>query len=145
MQFANAFSSCVSVSSTQLYGVIVGLTVFVCWGILSMAEQPELPEMTATGRTVVKRVKRKTEGPEPRWHLFRWVNMIVVVAFACSVADFSLNATAYWNDSNVLCKFLIAWSLLLCYFFGFFGIMFIHDLEDAETAPTHVTPPVTKR
>lgn len=145
MQLGNAFSSCVSVSSTQLYGVIVGLTVFVCWGILSLADQPELPELTSTGRTVVKSVKRKTEGPEPRWHLFRWVNMLVVIAFACSVAEFSLNTTAYWNDSNVLCKFLIGWSLLLCYFFGFFGIMFIHDLEDAETTPTHVKAPVSKR
>ncbi len=72
--------------------------------------------------------------------------MLVVVAFACSVAEFSLNATAYWSDSNVLCKFLIAWSLLLCYFFGFFGVMFVHDLEDAETTTTHVTTPaVSKR
>lgn len=137
LQVANAFSSHVSVSSTQLYGVIVGLTVFVCWGILSMADQPELPEIITakTGRTVAVK-RRNSEGPEPRWHLFRWVNVIVVVAFACSVADFSINATAYWNDSNVLCKFLIGWSLLLCYFFGFFGIMFIHDLEDAETTPS---------
>ncbi len=63
--------------------------------------------------------------------------MLVVVA--CSVAEFSLNATAY--DSNVLCQFLMAWSLLLCYFFGFFGVMFVHDLEDSETVST----PVTKR
>lgn len=147
LQLGNAFSSCVSVSSTQLYGVIVGLTVFGCWGILSLAESPELPELTTTarGRTTVVKQQQKTEGPEPRWHLFRWVNMLVVVAFACSVAEFSLNATAYWNDSNVLCKFLIGWSLLLCYFFGFFGIMFIHDLEDAESTASHVTAPVSKR
>ncbi|GAX16557.1 hydroxymethylglutaryl-CoA reductase (NADPH) [Fistulifera solaris] len=138
LQLSNALSSCVSVSSNQLYGVIVGLTVFGCWGILSLAEQPELPEL----QTVVQRVQRKKEGPEPKWHLFRWVNMLVVVAFACSVAEFSLNATAY--DSNVLCKFLIAWSLLLCYFFGFFGVMFVHDLEDSETVTTPVSSKSSK-
>lgn len=124
-----------SLSSTQLYGLIVVLTVFCCAAILVMSDQPELPDLPASQKTHKSTTKATSNGPEPRWHIFRWVNVIAVVVFAWSVADFSLNATSYWNDSdsNVLFKFLIGWSLLLCYFFSFFGVSFVHDLEDADT------------
>jgi hypothetical protein len=133
MQLDEALDTLDSLSSTQLYGAIVGFTVIACWAILAMSGTADTPELPApTGSVVTKTIHK---GPEPRWHIFRWVNVFAVVVFAWSVADFSLNATTYWNDSdsNVLFQFLIGWSSLLCYFFGFFGVSFVHDLEDAET------------
>jgi hypothetical protein len=129
-----------SLSSTQLYALIVGLTVIMCWAVLSMSAQPDLPELTTPVVTVLSSSSSSSPGrPEPRWHFIQWANIVAVVVFAWSVADFSLNATTYWNDAyssnsqNVLVKFLIGWSSLLCYFFAFFGVTFVHDLADVET------------
>jgi hydroxymethylglutaryl-CoA reductase (NADPH) len=81
-----------------------------------------------------KEETKKPAPPEPRWHIFSWVNLLAVVIFAWSVADFSIHASTYWNDSdsNVLFYFLLGWSSLLCYFFSFFGVTFVHDDLDQQ-------------
>ena len=155
MRLDKVLSALDSLSSTQLYALIVGLTVIVCWGVLAMSHQPEIPELVSTtaaavGSSSSSTPRKRREGPEPRWHFIRWANIVAVIIFAWSVADFSLNATTYWNDSsdsNVLFKFLLGWSSLLCYFFGFFGVSFVHDhladMETTTTARSAVPPAVT--
>ena len=48
------------------------------------------------------------------------MNMLILVLFLASIVEF------YWNDS--LYVFLLGWSVFLCYFFGFFGVTFVHDM-----------------
>ena len=136
MRLDNAIDKLDSLSSTQLYAIIVAIAVIVCWTLLATtANQPEIPELTSTATRPASPKKR--EGPEPRWHFMQWANIVAVVTFVWSVVHFALNATTYWNmDTNVLLKFLILWGTLLCYFFGFFGVTFVHDLEDVETSET---------
>jgi hydroxymethylglutaryl-CoA reductase (NADPH) len=38
--------------------------------------------------------------------------------------------------------FLVAWSVFLCYFFGFFGVSFVHDADAAVASPTPTKPTV---
>lgn len=89
--------------------------------------------------------KAGTSGPEPRWYIFRCVNFVAVGVLGWILADYGVNATEYWheNDSTALFKFLVAWSLLMCYFFGFFGVTFVHDLTDEAQVST--PQPVVKR
>lgn len=137
MRIDNAIDKLDSLSSTQLYAIIVGIAVIVCWTLLATANQPEIPELTSAAATRPATPARKREGPEPRWHIMQWANVVAVVTFIWSVVHFALNATTYWNmDTNVLLKFLILWGSLLCYFFGFFGVTFVHDLEDVEASET---------
>lgn len=83
-------------------------------------------------------------GPEPRWYIFRLVNFVAVGVLGWILADYGVNATEHWheNDSTSLFKFLVAWSLLMCYFFGFFGVTFVHDLTDE--AQVNSPQPVVK-
>jgi hypothetical protein len=123
-----------SMSSMQLYAVIVGLTIVIAMILLGSENGPET-ELQVPSELKVKSsihnssaaCSQKAIGPEPRWHIFRYVNTAVVAVFGWSVADFTLHCTAYLNDSDTLLKFLLGWSVLLCYCFGFFGISFVHD------------------
>lgn len=119
-----------SLSSTQLYVLIVSLTIFVSFLVLGSSSHHEVPTMQFSERSR----KPTKDGPEPRWHIFRWVNFAAVALLSWSVADFSANATIYLNDSDssTVLKFLLGWSVLLCYFFGFFGISFVHDMTDEQ-------------
>ena len=138
-----------TMSSMQLYALIVGLTIVFATVLLSSASEPEimpdseLREVNAATAVNHPQNNRRKGHPEPRWHIFRWVNYAAVAVFGWSVADFSLHCTKYLNhsDSSVLLKFLLGWSLCLCYFFGFFGISFVHDTiavepEEAAAADT---------
>ena len=74
-------------------------------------------------------------GPEPRWHIFKWVNYAALIVLVGTVVDFALNCHAYVSGEHggeTLKKFLIGWSILLCYFFGFFGVSFVHDTMNEE-------------
>lgn len=120
-----------SFSSTHLYVLIVGLTVIVSFLVLGTANiYSEVPEMHFSAT----KPKPNKTGPEPRWHIFGWFNFVTVALFVWSVADFAANAQAYLNysDSSILLKFLLGWSVLLCYFFSFFGISFVHDMTDGQ-------------
>lgn len=86
------------------------------------------------------------KGPEPRWHIFRYVNYMIVAAFVASVLEFSRNAATYTNETYVLLRFLLAWSACVCYFFGFFGVSFVHDIQDeSNDADTEVVPTSSRR
>jgi hypothetical protein len=131
MRLSEAVERLDSLTSTQLFGVIVSLTVFVTFLVLGSANYPEVPEMQVS---VISSIQPTKDGPEPRWHIFRWVNILTAAVFFWSVGDFSLHASAYLNDSDssILLKFLIGWSVLLCYFFGFFGVSFVHEISFDE-------------
>jgi uncharacterized membrane protein YjfL (UPF0719 family) len=118
-----------SLTSTQLYALIVGLTVLISFVVLgSAADSVDVEQRQPVEEKRPRKASNKTGGhPEPRWHIFRWVNVAVAVVFSGSVADFFLHASQYITDSDVLLKYLGLWCLLLLYFFGFFGISFVHD------------------
>jgi hydroxymethylglutaryl-CoA reductase (NADPH) len=120
-----------SLSSTQLYGIIVGFITIGTFLLLGSGDHPEELQMQLAAVTQTKGSKVKA-APEPQWHIFRWVNYLAVAVFGWSVADFSMHAAKYLNDSDssVLLKFLLGWSVLLCYFFGFFGVSFVHDIAE---------------
>jgi hypothetical protein len=73
--------------------------------------------------------QRAASAPEPKWHILKITNYVVVAGFILSVLKFASNASTYLNDSTSLLQFLSIWSIFLCYFFGFFGISFI-ELDD---------------
>ena len=134
MRVAAAMSDLNDISSTQLYVLIVIVTCLISTILLGSAEQQQPPEMTATN--VAKQPtprkaslpKDKNSPPEPRWYIFRMFNYAMLVAFVASVASFLWNYASYTVDSGVLLRFLVGWSVCLIYFFGFFGVSFVHDV-----------------
>lgn len=70
--------------------------------------------------------------PEPRWYVFSWFNIAVSAAFLYSVLDFFLHHNNPENGS-VLVLFLVIWTLLLAYFFGFFGVFFVQPFLSSTT------------
>jgi len=72
--------------------------------------------------------KRKQQ---PKWYLFKYINMGVIAMFLCSVAIFLMNASSYIHN-GAMTQFLTGWSLCLCYFFGFLGVFFVHDEVSKE-------------
>lgn len=141
-----------NLSSTQLYGLIVGLTILVSFVLLgSSADIPvslrdttkETSSSSSTHRKRTTVSSSSNRGPEPRWHIFTYVNYAIVACFVASVAEFGRNASAYLAaDDNVVLYFLVAWSVFLCYFFGFFGVSFVHDADAAVASPTPTKPTV---
>ena len=114
------------ISSTQLYTLIVTLTVLVSVILLgSSSDIPTLPKPEID----IPRKKKKEDGvPEVRWQIFTYVNYAIVAAFMLSVMEFARNASNYYYHHNhALFQFLFGWSVFLCYFFGFFGISFVHQ------------------
>mmetsp|Transcript_6910 Transcript_6910/g.9903 ORF Transcript_6910/g.9903 Transcript_6910/m.9903 type:complete len:591 (-) Transcript_6910:107-1879(-) len=139
-----------SLSSTELYGLIVAVTVVISFSLIGSApSSADVSSMPDTSE--LKSTRPKDSGPQPKWFVLKWLNYFFVGAFLLSVANFSLNAQAYLQESTSLLKFLIGWSLFLCYFFGFFGISFVdtdqfvqeekHDLHKIQTKPKTIHPP----
>ena len=119
-------SSLDSMPSTQQYGIIVAVTVVVSFSLLgSGGVQEEVPAPTES----MPKKKRPLSGPQPKWFVLKWLNYFAVGAFLVSVAHFLWNAQIYLQDSSCLLRFLVGWSLFLCYFFGFFGISFVDTDE----------------
>ena len=127
-----------SLSSTQLYGIIVCFTVaisFLLLGSGSTVDDVPLVEMTKKKKTPLP----PNVGRQPKWFVLKWCNYAAIVSFVASVGKAAMHA--YQQDSFSLVQYLIGWSLFLCYFFGFFGISFI-DAEElamgaSGTAPTN--------
>jgi hypothetical protein len=121
-----------ALSSTELYALIVAATVIVSFVLLGTHPVADLGVPAATASSCATPTKT-FPGPEPRWHIFRWVNWVAMAAFTWSVAEFAYNATTYLksDSSTQLFQFLVGWSVFLCYFFGFFGVSFVHDLNNA--------------
>jgi hypothetical protein len=126
-----------NLSSTQLYGIIVAATVGLCVVLLGtgnsnldLQQQQQQPN-----DVLIKKRAAVSKGRQPRWHIFKWVNYLAVVAFLWSVGTFCLNVSHYLHHESqgVLVQFLIGWSMFLLYFFGFFGVSLIHeDLPDED-------------
>jgi len=118
-------------SSTQLYTAIVGATAAFCVVLLGPAAgaSGNLPASTmmasASNRSTTT---HKTSNEEqPKWYLFKYINVGVFCMFVSSVAIFLWDASTYIHNGDHMTQFLVGWSLFLCYFFGFFGVFFIHQ------------------
>ena len=117
-----------SLSSTTLYALVVGATIMIALGLLGSAKEGEMnvpnpaPSTTRRGGSANENgsANSSNNNNEPKWHIFRYMNMLILVLFLASIVEF------YWNDS--LYVFLLGWSVFLCYFFGFFGVTFVHDM-----------------
>lgn len=112
------------ISSTQLYTLIVTLTVLISALLLGKSSDlpATLPKPVAEPQAPKRRV---SEGPDPNWQIFAYVNYAIVAAFGLSVVEFARNASNYYD--NALFMFLAGWSVFLVYFFGFFGVSFVHQ------------------
>lgn len=119
--------------STQLYGLIVAATVGLCTVLLGtgnsnlekqLQQNDDLKKPKASAAPV-----GVDRGKQPKWHLFKWINFVAVATFLYSVFLFCSNATQYLHHGSqgVLVQFLVGWSVFLMYFFGFFGVSFIHN------------------
>jgi hypothetical protein len=142
MHIDHAIESFHSLNSTQLYTLIVGLIVLLTCYLLGSAPLP-LPSSTTLDEPNVTRkvhLRKESDGPEPRWHYFRYVSFAVVGLFSASVLEFGLHARAYMRDSGRLLQFLVGWSICLCYFFAFFGVSFVYNTDlglDDEDGEDH--------
>lgn len=121
-----------SLSSTQLYVLLVTLTVGVSFILLGTSSSSEPPRLGPSAATNEKNQGKRRSGPEPRWHLFSYVNYAIVAAFGWSVFEFFHSYALYTQNTQLLLRFLVAWSVCLCYFFGFFGVSFVHSLREEE-------------
>jgi hypothetical protein len=122
-------------SSTQLYGIIVAATVGLCVVLLGTGSSNLDLEQQQPKDDLIKKRAAAPKGRQPRWHIFKWVNYLAVVAFLWSVCTFCLNVSHYLHHESqgVLVQFLVGWSVFLLYFFGFFGVSLIHeDLPDED-------------
>jgi hypothetical protein len=138
-----------NLSSTQLYGIIVAATVCLCVVLLGTGHSSNLDlQHNNNDSNKYDLLKKPTvsKGRQPRWHIFKWINYLAVAAFLWSVCTFCLNASQYLHHESqgVLVQFLLGWSVFLMYFFGFFGVSFIHDdiskEDEAAAAVTSVGP-----
>jgi len=122
--------------STQLYGLIVAVTVGLCVVLLGTGNSNlEIEQQRQQQQHKDENELKKPEmvvlddGKQPKWHIFKWINYIAVAAFLYSVFIFCSNASQYLHHESqgVLVQFLVGWSVFLMYFFGFFGISLIHE------------------
>jgi len=112
-----------NLSSTQLYTLIVVATVGICLVVLGTGSQEE-DHVVPTSPSVDKpAAATATVGRQPRFWIFKYVNVGVSLVFLISILQFAFNASDYMEHLNT---FLVGWSILLCYFFGFFGVSLIH-------------------
>jgi hypothetical protein len=130
-------------TSTELYIAVVGLTILVSFFLLAQANETpwmEEPGKQLPPRTTAQQQQQRRRSREPQWHIFRYVNYVFIAVFLFSVVEFGWNAELYLDDNHSLLKFMIGWSVSLCYFFGFFGVSLVHDTveteEQNEEAPT---------
>lgn len=130
--------------SSQLYGIIVAVTVGLCVVLLGTGNSTNFErqqeqqhqrqqQMINDNNDLAKPQKSTTPASDgvnqPKWHIFKWINCLAVVAFLWSVYTFCSNASQYLHHESqgVLVQFLVGWSIFLLYFFGFFGVSLIHD------------------
>eukprot|EP00522_Entomoneis_paludosa_P010695 CAMPEP_0172455346 /NCGR_PEP_ID=MMETSP1065-20121228/12020_1 /TAXON_ID=265537 /ORGANISM="Amphiprora paludosa, Strain CCMP125" /LENGTH=621 /DNA_ID=CAMNT_0013207807 /DNA_START=103 /DNA_END=1968 /DNA_ORIENTATION=+ len=151
MRIDAAINDLNNLSSTQLYALIVVGTCLIATFLLGNGDQQSLEMTSAAAAAFNKSAKttastsNKNSQPEPRWYIFRMINYAMLVAFVASVANFVWNYAAYAVDSAVLLRFLLGWSACLIYFFGFFGVSFVHDVvPQADSEPAPQQPPSEK-
>jgi hypothetical protein len=149
-----------SLSSLQLYAVIVGVTTVIAMTLLE-AGGPSPPETTPlhsesnvasvssspnhatttswTNKATISS-KDRIKVAEPQWYIFKWVNVVAVTLFLAVVVHLFVvqpySHKGYHgaiSDESILTwsplvQFLMAWSVFVCYCFGFFGVSLVHDL-----------------
>jgi hypothetical protein len=118
-----------SLSSTQLYALIVGLTVVISVVLLGKAPAESAEPVFLSQRR--NRPAPAAGSREPRWHIFSYLNYVIVATFAWSVGAF------FWNTYNgvTMWHFLALWSVFLSYFFAFFGVGLVYDVTEEEEQP----------
>ena len=138
MQLDAALAQLDSLSSPQLYTIIVLVTVLIATLLLGNAQPLDadpavLMKDVAVGSsaTTMTTNATTTNHPEPRWYIFRLFNYAMLLAFGASVVEFCWHADLYAKDQSLLVRVLLAWCLCLIYFFGFFGVSIVH----AECVP----------
>lgn len=121
-------------SSTELYALIVTLTVLISFLLLGQAPS-EIPSSATTTTTTSTHSSRSKEAatssstlPEPKWHLFRYTNYIIGGCFLVSILELAM----YGMPTHNMVWHLLVWSVCLCYFFGFFGISFVYGMEQHD-------------
>ena len=138
MQLDAALSQLDSLSSPQLYSLIVLVTVLIATLLLGNAQPLDEAKMmknvvtttTSSSSSSSNKKNNKTTtslGREPRWYIFRLFNYAMLTAFSLSVVEFLLHADRYAKDQTLLMRVLAAWCLCLIYFFGFFGVSIVHS------------------
>jgi hypothetical protein len=130
MRLDELLSQVDSLSSPQLYTLIVGLTVVISVLLLGSANTDDLKIQEETNKKKKAGGVFQKGGPEPKWHIFKWFNYAIALSFAYSVGDFYLHSATY-EDS--LWLFLLGWSVFLCYFFGFFGVSIVYEMLGVAT------------
>lgn len=118
-----------SLSSTQLYGIIVLFTVGISFLLLGSGSSCVDDNVVLLNNSNHSTTKPTTtpKGRQPKWFVLKWLNFATIVGFLASVAKAVIHL--YTGDSFPLLQYLVGWSLFLCYFFGFFGISFIDAQE----------------
>ena len=158
-QFEAVIARIDQLSSTQLYAVIVSVTVGLCVVLLGTGnsnlelQQKQHEQRQQQQQIAIDLKKPQTftanntcvGGKQPKWHIFKWINCLAVAAFIWSVFTFCSNASQYLHHESqgVLVQFLVGWSFFLLYFFGFFGVSLIHEdipKEEGETTTTKNIP-----
>lgn len=141
MQLDSALSQLDSLSSPQLYSLIVLVTVLIATLVLGNAQpldeakvmMKNVTTTTATTTTTAKTTTTSSGGHrEPRWYIFRLFNYGMLTAFGLSVVEFLWHADVYAKDQTLLARVLLAWCLCLIYFFGFFGVYVVHSEVQEE-------------
>lgn len=136
MQLDATIAKIDQIPSTQLYGLIVAVTVGLCVVLLGtgdsdfeMEQQRKKQNLTESNNLKKPKIAVIDGDKQPKWHLFKWINYIAVAAFLCSVFIFCSNVSQYLHHESqgVLVQFLVGWSIFLMYFFGFFGVSLIHE------------------
>jgi len=136
------------IPSTQLYGLIVAMTVGLCVVLLgtgnsSLDIEQKQKQLQKPSANDLKKQNTVDGGKQPMWHLFKWINYIAVAGFLYSVFIFCSNASQYLHHESqgVLVQFVVGWSVFLMYFFGFFGVSLIHEdiPREEDSAPRYVT------
>ena len=147
MRLDAVLDQCNSLSSTQLYVVIVSATIGMCIALMGTkhnsynVEMKQPPPPTVTPPVVHNNHTTKQPsanlGRQPRWHIFWWTNYLCMAGFVYSLAYFWTNASYYlYQQPDQLLHFLVGWSVFVGYFFGFFGISLVHQ-DIVGPTPNH--------
>jgi hypothetical protein len=114
--------------STQLYAALFGVSIAFSFFLLncgSPVRNSAVSSACIIGEKTIAVKPRSPNEPQPKWFILKRLNYAMVIGFLISLGMFASNAAIYMNDSSKLIRFLIFWSVFLCYFFGFFGISFV--------------------
>jgi hypothetical protein len=141
-------------STVQVYVVTVSIMIVASFIILSPPPTNDdnaavlQAQMAAQSRVAVVGKSSRPTLRKPAWHGWvRLLNFVALATFLISLVAFFSDATLYSADKPILYRFLIGWSIYLCYFFSFSGVSLLYDsLEEAEQQQqSRFVAPITSR